>query len=167
MSDERKEANAKIRLRDLVERAKIGMLTTRDGHGQLVSRPMGMQQSEFDGTLWFFTYDTSNKAKEIKVDPSVNVSFSDQKSHSWTSIAGTAEVLFDRGVAEDLWNPMLRAWFPDGLETKGLSLIKITAVSAEYWDTPESSVKSVLHIVSSAVGGKPASDLGENREVKL
>jgi general stress protein 26 len=32
------------------------------------------------------------------------------------------------------------AWFPDGLDTPGLTLIKVEADTAEYWEGPTSTV---------------------------
>ncbi|MFI7546199.1 pyridoxamine 5'-phosphate oxidase family protein [Actinoplanes sp. NPDC049599] len=39
----------------------------------------------------------------------------------------------DRAKVEELWNPMLKAWFPEGLETPDLRLIKVHAETAECW----------------------------------
>lgn len=40
--------------------------------------------------------DDSAKVAQITVDPQVNVSFSNTKNSSWTSIAGRAEIVHDR-----------------------------------------------------------------------
>jgi general stress protein 26 len=136
---------------DLVADAKIAMLTTMTQDGRHLSRPMGLQEVEFDGDLWFFAYDDSNKALEIAAHPQVNVSFANPKGTSWTSIAGAAEIVHDRARAEKYWSPLLRAWFPDELDTPGLALIKVHAQSAEYWDGPSSKVVQLLGIVRAAV----------------
>ena len=120
----------------LVSKARVGMLTTTTADGKRVSRPMGLQEAEFDGDLWFFAYDDSAKVAQIQADPEVNVSFSDTKNGTWTSIAGRAQVVHDRQKAEELYTPTLKAWFPHGLETEGLTLIKVHADSAEYWEGP-------------------------------
>ncbi len=39
---------------DLVRRARVAMLTTTTQEGRHVSRPMGLQEVDFDGDLWFF-----------------------------------------------------------------------------------------------------------------
>lgn len=162
----RAEGLAKVR--ELVKHAEIGMLTTMTSDGAHVSRPMGLQQIEFDGDLWFFTYDTSNKAAEIAANPSVNVSFSDRKGTEWTSIAGTAQLVHDKAKAEELWSPFLNAWFEQGLDTPGLALLKVRADSAEYWDGPSSRVVSLLGMVRAAIthdsSNYPAFD---NKEVDL
>lgn len=40
----------------LVGDAKVAMLTTVTARGRHVSRPMSLQEVEFDGDLWFFAY---------------------------------------------------------------------------------------------------------------
>ena len=71
---------------ELVERARISMLTTMTESGKHVSRPMALQEVEFDGDLWFFCYDDSAKAAQIRSQPEVNVSFANNKQSEWTSV---------------------------------------------------------------------------------
>ena len=94
----------------------------------------------------------------------MNVSFANQKANSWVSIAGTATEAYDRAKAEELWNPFVKVWFPDGLDTAGLTLIQVRAESAEYWDAPNSKVLHLIGYAKAAVTGKPP-EAGENREV--
>jgi general stress protein 26 len=151
----------------LVERAKISMLTTMTAEGKHVSRPMGLQEVEFDGDLWFFASDDSAKAREIQANPQVNVSFSNDKSSEWTSISGTAEVVHDRAKAEELWSAPLKAWFPDGLDTPGLALIKVHADSAEYWEAPSSKVVRLIGAARAAATGDPDKFPSTNETVEL
>lgn len=152
---------------ELVDNAQVGMLTTTTAEGKQVSRPMGLQEAEFDGDLWFFAYDDSAKVTQIEANPEVNVSFSDTKNASWTSIAGRAEIVNDRAKAEELYTPALKAWFPDGLETPGLTLIKIHPDTAEYWEGPSSTVGFVLGVVRAAVTKDPDKDPISNDTVQL
>jgi hypothetical protein len=46
---------------------------------------------------------------------------------------------------------MLKACFPDGLDTAGLSLIRVTAESAEYWDAPHGKVVTLIQYAASAL----------------
>ncbi|KAB1154481.1 pyridoxamine 5'-phosphate oxidase family protein [Micromonospora sp. AMSO12t] len=157
-------AEARRRVTELVREARICMLTTIAVDGRMVSRPMGLQEAEFDGDLWFFAYADSAKVRQVRVNPEVNVSFSDSRRNSWVSVAGTAREEYDRAKAEELWNPVLKAWFPDGLETPGLTLLRVHAGSAEYWDSPSSTVVNLFGYAKAAVTGKPP-EVGENHEV--
>ena len=152
---------------DLVDAAKTAMLTTMTADGRHVSRPMGLQEAAFDGDLWFFAYEDSAKVGQIRATPEVNVTFSDEKHHTWTSMAGRAEVVHDRQKAEQLYTPALKPWFPDGLETPGITLIKVEADTAEYWDAPTSTVAFAVGSLRAAVTGDPKKDPITNETVDL
>ena len=152
---------------ELIKDIRIAMLTTVADDGQLHSRPMGAQEVEFDGTLWFFTRDDSPKAGDIRREHEVNVAFADAHKQSYVSVAGRASVVHDQAKAKELWNPFLKAWFPQGLETPGLALLKVEATSAEYWDAPHGAVVQLLGLAKALATGKPADDIAENRVVNL
>ena len=154
-------------VKGLVKDARIAMFTTMTADGHHVSRPMAVQDVEFDGDLWFFAYSDSDLVGQIRANPQVNVSFSDSKQNAWVSFAGAAEQVDDRAKAEELWNPLLKAWFPDGLETPTLTLVKVTGETAEYWAAAHSSkVVTLLGYAKAAVTGKTP-NAGENETVRL
>jgi len=145
---------------ELVDRARISMFTTMTESGKHVSRPMALQDVEFDGDLWFFCYDDSAKATQIRSHPEVNVSFANDKQSEWTSLSGKAEVVHER-----LWAAPLKVWFPDGLDTKGLSLIKVHVDSAEYWESSSSKVRQLIGAALAAATGDPDKFPATNRSV--
>jgi general stress protein 26 len=69
-------------------------------------------------------------------------------------VAGRAEVLFDRDKAEELWHPMLRSYFPDGLEDPHLALLKVEVHSAQYWETPEGPVRRIMGAAKAMFTGE-------------
>jgi len=152
---------------DLMSKAKVAMLTTTTADGRSVSRPMALQEAEFDGDLWFFAYETSAKARQISVHAEVNVAFADTTGHSWTSLAGRASLVHDRERAEHLWAKPLRAWFPDGPRPEGLVLLKVEANSAEYWEGPSSTIAHIAQAARAAVTRNPDHDPIRNRTVEL
>jgi general stress protein 26 len=156
---------ARAKVTELIRDGRICMFTTMTPDGRHVSRPMGLQEVEFDGDLWFFSYDDSPKVAEIRANPQVNVAFA-TKSNAWVSVSGRAEVVHDRAKAAQLWSAPLKVWFPDGLDTPGLSLIKVHADSAEYWDSPHGRVVTLIQYAASAALHRTP-DLGENKVVDL
>jgi general stress protein 26 len=164
---EKTEQEKRETVKELVKNARISMLTTMTADGKHVSRPMALQDVEFDGDLWFFAYSDSDVIAQIGSNPQVNVSFSDQKQNNWISISGAAERVDDRAKAEELWSAPLKAWFPDGLDTPNLTLIKVHADTAEYWESAHSSrVITLIGYAKAAVTGKTP-DAGENETVRL
>jgi len=152
---------------ELVDRAQISMFTTMTTDGRHVSRPMALQEAEFTGDLWFFAYAESAKVTEIKANPQVNVAFSNTKNSEWTSISGTAEVIQDRTKAEELWAPALKVWFEGGLDTPGLVLIKVSADTAEYWESPSSRVLQLIGGLRAAMSGDSDKFPATNKTVSL
>jgi general stress protein 26 len=160
-------ADAHEKITSLMKDARVAMLTTMTADGKHVSRPMTLQESDFMGDIWFFTYNNSHKAMEIRNYPEVNVAFSDQKRNSWLSISGRAELVSDPAKKEELWQPLMNAWFPDGLETEGVVLIRVQAETAEYWDSPSSTVVTLFGVVRAALTGESHRVPGENETLNL
>jgi general stress protein 26 len=154
------------RLNNLIEDIDFAMLTTVDTDGVLRSRPMSTQEAEFDGTLWFFTSDKTHKVEEIERDNRVNASYAKPEDNIYVSVSGTASIVKDRAKMEELWNPILKAWFPDGLETPGICLLKVDVEQAEYWDSPSSTLVQIAGFVKAMVTGQSA-DGGENEKINF
>lgn len=163
MQDKRQESIAK--LRELIEGIDFCMMTTIDG-GHLRSRPMSTQQVEFEGDLWFFTSDKTHKIEEIEKDNRVNVSYSKPDDDSYISVSGRAIVSKDRAKIEELWSPVLKAWFPDGLEDPTLCLLKVEVEQAEYWDSSAGKIMELIGFVKAIATGQQA-DYGENKKLDL
>lgn len=152
---------------ELVDQARICMLTTMTAGGRHVSRPMALQDVEFDGDLWFFAMDDSAKVTEIRTHPQVNVAFSDDKHQAWTSVSGNAVVVHDRDKMAELWAPPLKVWFPDGLDTPGITLVRVHAETAEWWEASGSRVRRLIGAVRAATTGDPGKFPADNETETL
>ncbi len=151
------------KVRALIKDSRIAMLTTLDPQGRIVSQPMATQDVEPDSDLWFIAERSSEKVANIERDPRVNVSYS--SSDSWVSVTGTAEVVNDVAKLEELWNTFTDAWMQGGPENPENVLVRVSADSAEYWDSPGSKVTQVLNLVKAKVTGERFE--GDNRTVDL
>ena len=153
------------KLKTLINDIDFAMLTTVNG-GHLRSRPMSTQEYEGSNTLWFFTSDQTHKVDEIEADSRVNVAYAKPDDNVYVSVSGRAALVKDRAKIEELWNPILKAWFPDGLEDPTLSLLRITIEEAEYWDSPNSKLVQIVGFVKALATGERA-DGGEYGRVSL
>ncbi len=152
------------KLAELVKGGRVGVLTTVDANGHLVSRPLAMQDVDFTGELWFFTPDPSPKVEDITGNNQVNFAF--ESGNGWVSVSGTATVTHDRAKIDELWNRYAEAWFADGKDDPTVALIRLDAHTAEYWATDEPKPVIMLKVAKAAVtGGTP--DIGENKTVSL
>ena len=97
----------------LVEDIETAMFTTRRKDGLLVSRPMATQVRAAGADLWFATDKRSEKIDEVRNDANVNLSYYNNRTREWISVAGRARVVTDRKKIQELWRPDWRAWFGD------------------------------------------------------
>ena len=145
---------------ELIKEIKFAMLTTlSESRETLYSRPMTLQQANFAGDLWFFAGLDSTMVSQIKANPSVNLSFANPKSSEFVSASGLAEVVVDPAKAQELWSPLYRAWFPEGLEDPNLCLLKIQVTSADYWDSPSSKLVTLLGFAKAVLTGQRADNV--------
>lgn len=149
---------------DIINDSRIGMFTTINEQGALVSRPLAVQDVQDDGDMWFFTSEGTSQVAHITANPAVNVSFG--KGTEWVSVAGTANVVTDRQEIRDRWNQAVEAWFPDGPETPEVVLLRVDSDSAEYWTSPGGTAATVLQWVKSKVTNSRMS-VGESGTVEL
>jgi general stress protein 26 len=149
---------------EIINHSHIGMVTTINEAGALVSRPLAVQDVQDDGDLWFFTSSQTSQVSHVQANPAVNVSFG--KGTEWVSVAGTAAVVTDRQQIRDRWNQAVEAWFPDGPETPEVVLLRVDSDSAEYWTSPGGTAATVLQWVKSKVTNSRMS-VGESGTVEL
>jgi general stress protein 26 len=110
---------------------------------------------EEDGALWFFTSCETEKVREINADHHVNIAYSDPENDRYVSITGMARVVRDREKMQKLWSPVLRIWFPRGLDEPDIALLRVEVDRAEYWDPSAGLLSAIVSRVRSAVTGAP------------
>lgn len=153
-------------LSDKIKGIRIAMMTTVEADDVLRSRPMATQDMEFDGDLWFFTKASAPKVDDVEHHQQVNLSYAKPDDNLFVSVSGTAQLVRDRQKMDQLWKPLLKAWFPNGKDDPELALLKVTVNSAEYWDAP-SGIMGRLFVVTKglATGGRDSG--GEDVKLKL
>lgn len=155
------------KLRDLIKGINIAMLTTVDPtDGSLRSRPMGTQTVEFDGQLWFFTDSHSQKIREINQEERVNVSYAHPGKMLYISVSGTARRVDNRAKMQQLWNPFLQAWFEDGIDTPGITLLCVDVEKAEYWES-DGRLATIIEFAKSLITHERPDRMGDNEKIDL
>ncbi len=159
----REDAVAKIA--ELIKEIHICMMTTVATDGSLHSRPMATQNTPFNGEVVFLTREDSGKVEEVKQDAQVSLCYSDAKS-SFVTMTGRASIANDRSLIAALWNPMYKAWFPEGEQDPQIRVLRVHIDGAEYWDAPASAIlRKVQVLARAASGGK--THVGEHAKVSL
>ena len=122
-----KDLSQKMRAQD------IAMLCTRHDD-DIAVRPMSNNRDvDFDGDTWFFTHGDTTTVADIAQDARVCVSYQDDEEGCYIALQGEASLHTDRETLEKHWKEEIAQWFEDGLDTEGLTLIRVDAARAHYW----------------------------------
>ncbi len=151
------------KLKELVEEVNIAMLCTYH-QDHIHSRPMATSQMDDEGNIWFFTDEFSEKSNQIKDNPKVCLCYSDPSKNTYLSVRGSAELVHDPVKMQELYSPVIKAWFPKGLDDPKLTLLKVKPEKAEYWDS--NKMVTFFNIIKAVVTGEKY-DEGEHGEIRL
>lgn len=134
---------ADLKLSDVSEKMRdidFAMLSTRAEGGAVAARPMSNNREvEFDGDSYFFTCDDTRTVSDIRRDPNVGLGYQSKSGMLgmkpfFITVEGRAELIQDKARFSEHWTKGLDAWFKDGIDTPGLTLIKVAAQRLHYWD---------------------------------
>lgn len=147
-------------LYDLIEGIETAMFTTRRPDGQLVSRPMATQERIEGADLFFVTDSTTHKLDELALDPHVNCSYYNNRTHEWVSVSGVAHVSKNRARIRQLYKEEWKAWLGDeggdrdgGPTDSRIALILVDADYACYMKVSKSRPIVLFEVLKGMVTG--------------
>lgn len=155
------EKNGEDRVWEALRSASNCMLATHDA-GALRARPLALYTRDGDKVVYFLTDARSHKEDEIRADPRVCLTLSEDDF--FLSLSGTAVVSRDQSIINDLWDIGAAAWF-DGKDDPNLRLLTVYPEFAEYWDRPGTIAAAVKITFAAIAGHRP--DMGDNRKVSM
>jgi general stress protein 26 len=166
MSDHQDTELAQDKVVEIMRGDRFCMLTSVGvaDQGRLHSHPMTPQEVTDEGDVWFFVDSTSEQAANVGAEKRVNLAFAD--GSTWLSVTGHASLQRDQAKIDELWNPVVEAWFPEGKDSDKVQLLLVEADSAEYWDSPGGRIASAIAFAKSKVTGNQP-DVGTNDTVEL
>ncbi len=130
-------------LSELAEKMKdidFVVLSTRTRSGAIAARPMSNnRQVDYDGDSYFFTCDQTGTVADIEGDPQVGLAYQAKSGifgmrPFFLTVEGRAELIRDKGRFAEHWTKDLDRWFKQGIDTPGLTLVKVAAERLHYWD---------------------------------
>ena len=127
------------------------------------TRPMVVQKLDDNGTFWFLSNIDSFKTLEISEDFNVQLLFKGSDYSDFLNIYGTASISNDKSKIHELWNPMLKTWFNEGVDDPKISVIKVIPTEGYYWDTKHNMAVGLIKRLAGAVLGKTIDDSVEGK----
>ena len=125
---------------------------------EVTVRPMAVQKVDGEGNLWFLSAKDSHKNQDISRDPKVQLLFQGSSHSDFLTIYGKATISTDKAIIKELWEPLAKAWFTEGVDDPRITVIKVSADSGYYWDNKHGNAISLIKIAAGAIMGKTMDD---------
>ncbi len=167
MSDNLTAADAEKAVWDSLKSSNTGLLgLDQPGYH---AQPMTAFREPETGTIWFFTRDDTDLARDAGVGGGQSAMFhygsKDQKV--WACVHGHLSVHgHDRELIDRWWNPVLAAWYPDGKDDPRLTLLRFDADDGRVWVSDGGLMKFAFEIAKANLT-KSLPDAGGVADVNL
>ena len=147
-----KEAISKMQ--EMVKHQRICMFATHLSEIPFSVCPMTAQEVSEDGHILFLSAADSDHNQKILLDSRVQLTFSNVSNSEFLSVYGKATISKNREKIDRIWDPLAKAWFPNGKNDANLTIIEVFPEDAYYWDTKDGKIVSMVKIVASAMTGE-------------
>lgn len=152
-------AKAAEKIKELTGKAGTCFFCTEPiGGGALVTRPMALKETDEDGTLYFLSSNDSHKNQQIAANPSVQLMLQGSDYSDFLHLRGRATISTDKEKIKELWNPMLKTWFTEGVDDPRITVIAVHPEEGYYWDTKHNMAIGLLKRVAGAITGTTLDD---------
>jgi general stress protein 26 len=145
------------KLRELIGKAQNCFFCTAGG-STLSSRPMNVRQVDDAGTLWFLSASDSQQNRDVATNRAVKLYFQGSPHSDFLHLVGDATILTDRAKIKELWEPILKTWFTDGMEDPRITVIQFVPTEGYYWDTKHGNLVAGIKMMLGAAIGKTLDD---------
>ncbi|WP_309628566.1 pyridoxamine 5'-phosphate oxidase family protein [Brevundimonas sp.] len=98
------------------------------------SQPMTAYREEESGTIWFFTRNDTDLARDIARGGQKGMfTYGSKDQEVWACFHGALSLQRDQSIIDKHWNPIVAAWYPDGKDDPHLTLIRFDGDDGRVW----------------------------------
>jgi len=152
------------KIKELVKQAPTCFFCTSLQPGQpFATRPMSVQTVDDAGHLWFLSASDSKKNQELARNPRVQLLFQGSAHSDFLTLEGSAVVSRNRDKIKELWQPLLKTWFTDGVEDPRITVLEVRPSGGYYWDTKHGRMVAFAKMAVGAMTGRTMDDSIEGR----
>ncbi len=155
------------KFKKLVEDVRVCMFITNNQTEAEHTRPMSVVDIEDDGTLWFYTDIRSIKVEEVTTDRNVHLTFAHPGKESYMDVCGTGHIEIDKELIKKKWSPVVKAYFPNGIDDPNLGLLRVKPYSVYYWEAETGKMVQFMKMAVAAVTGNTKVAQGAEGKLSL
>lgn len=152
------------KVRELIDQSDVCFFCTEPATGLSNGvRPMSIQQVDDQGYLWIVSANDSHTNQEIALDPKVKLYFQGSKHSDFLYLSGTATISEDKEKIKELWSPIMKTWFTEGIDDPRISLLRIEPAEGYYWDNKNGNLVAGVKMLLGMATGKTLDDSIEGK----
>ncbi len=165
MADELTAAEAEKEFWKHLKTSNTGMLgLDQPGYH---NQPMTGFREEETGTIWFFTRDDTDFARDVAVGGQTGMfTYQSKDQEVYACIHGDLSIDQNRERIDRYWNPVLAAWYPEGKDDPHLTLIRFDGDDGRVWVSKKGPVGFMFEIAKANLT-KTLPDAGGVADVNL
>jgi general stress protein 26 len=152
-------ADAIRQAKELIDKAQTCFFcTAASPAGSTAARPMSVQEVDDAGHLWFLSADDSHKNQELERDARVTLYFQGSAHADFLTLSGAASVSRDKEKIKQLWEPVVKTWFTEGVDDPRITVIRVAPSEGYYWTTKHGKAIAGAKMLIGAALGKTLDD---------
>lgn len=158
-------SNPRGTLFDVLKDVKAGMLGLRGaGDGM---QPMTHFIDAQSGVIWFVSSNETDLVRSLGLGEDAEYVVISQDHDVHASLRGKLCHLHNDTKLDDLWNPMVAAWFEKGREDPRIALLRFDTETADIWASTNSSLKLGFEVLRANLDPQHAPDIGTKATVRF
>lgn len=166
MADDTKDpAELQRRLWKELDHAKFGMLGLVGGEPHHM-QPMALFADEASDAIWFYTNKATDLFKQTGDGHDAMFCLMAKDEEFQACLHGRLTPSHDQAKIDEYWSPFVSAWFPEGKDDPGLTLMKLELKDARVWAQKRGPFNYPLQIAkANATHSLP--DIGGKTDLEL
>lgn len=162
MSHDLSPQDLETRLWEEIDKERFGMLGVGAHHMQ----PMTMFADKSAGKIWFYSNKDTDLAREAGGGAQAMLCLMSKDQDFQACIGGALTVDYEKAKVDEYWSVHVSAWFPQGKDDPGLTLLRFDVKDAQVWVSKRGPLKYGFE-VAKANATHTLPDIGTKAELKL
>jgi general stress protein 26 len=159
-NEEKLTKNPAGALFDALDDVRTGMLGIHGSDQHL--QPMTHFGDREAGKIWFITARDTDLAKSVRAGKEARFTVVSTAQDFHACVAGKLSQVEDRKKIEEVWSPMIDAWFEGGLEDPNAVLLELDISEASMWASTSNPFRFGYQIAKANLTEGNQPDVGEH-----
>jgi general stress protein 26 len=150
---------------DVLDGVRAGMLgLTSGGDG---FQPMTHFPDRDSGLIWFISSTDTALVQSLGMGEDADYVVVSQDHDLHASLRGKLYQLHNEAKLDELWSPIIAAWFEGGRQDPRVALLRFDPEVADVWASSTSSLKFGFEIIRSTLDPAHQPDIGVKKSVRF